>query len=274
MPLLDKIHCRRDYTINVSVLWIPNVDFICDFIESHTNEPFFVYYPMNLPHCPFVPTPDSADWDPESIGSPTYKGNPEYFGDMVAYMDKLVGRILDTVEEQGLSDRTIILFTGDNGTDRPVVSQLNGREVAGAKGKTTDAGTRVPLIVGGAGVESQVVSDLVDFTDFLPTLCDIANVELPDSLVLDGRSFLPQLRGNEGEPREWIYCWYSSNGKEKDARVFARTHEYKLYRNGEFFHVPDDPLEKQPLPRESLTESQLAVRETLQGIIDTYAPLR
>jgi arylsulfatase A len=138
-------------------------DFICEFIKKNKDRPFLVYYPMILTHCPFVPTPDSADWNPKSVGSPTYKGDAKYFGDMVTYMDKLIGRIADTVEKQGLSENTIILFTGDNGTDKPVVSKFKGRTVAGGKGKTTDAGTRVPLIVTGAGVKTQVLNDLVDF---------------------------------------------------------------------------------------------------------------
>jgi arylsulfatase A len=58
-------------------------DYICDFMRRKKDQPFLVYYPMILTHCPFEPTPDSADWDPASKGSPTYKGNPKYFADMV-----------------------------------------------------------------------------------------------------------------------------------------------------------------------------------------------
>ena len=63
------------------------VDFILDFIERKAQQPFLVYYPMILTHCPFVPTPHSEDWDPSSAGSPTYKGDKAYFGDMVEYVD-------------------------------------------------------------------------------------------------------------------------------------------------------------------------------------------
>ena len=249
------------------------VDFICDFIEKKKNEPFFVYYPMILPHCPFVPTPDSKEWNPESHGSPGYKGNAKYFGDMVAYMDKLVGRITENLVEQGLSDNTIVIFTGDNGTDKPVVSILNGRKVAGAKGKTTDAGTRVPLIVHCPElVKPAVINDLLDFSDFLPTICDLASLDVTTNS--DGQSFLPQLLGKTGEPRQYVYSWYGKNGKNKTARVFARTHRYKLYRRGDFIDVVSDVTEKSPLSIDSLNPEQIQIKATLQGVIDKYDKTR
>ena len=250
------------------------VDFINEFIEENREQPFLVYFPMNLTHCPFVPTPDSADWDPTSIGSESYKGDAKYFGDMVAYMDKMIGRIVDKLEEEGLTEDTIILFTGDNGTDQPVVSKFKGREVPGAKGDTIDAGTRVPLIVAGAGVKRQVISDLVDFSDFLPTICEFAEVPIPEGLAIDGRSFLPRLLGDSGNPREWVYCWYSKSGKDKGARVFARTQEFKLYRSGEFYAVANDPEELNPLPQSSLTEEQMKTKSMLQEVINSYEGLR
>ena len=109
-------------------------DFVCQFIERNKDRPFFAYYPMILTHCPFVPTPDSRDYNPKSKGSPTYKGDPKYFGDMVAYMDKDVGKIIAKLESLVLRDNTLVLFTGDNGTDHPVVSLMNGKPVAGGKG--------------------------------------------------------------------------------------------------------------------------------------------
>jgi arylsulfatase A len=252
------------------------VDFICDFMERKKDGPFLVYYPMILTHCPFVPTPDSADWNPQSPGSPTYKGDPKYFGDMVRYMDKLVGRIVAKVEALGLADRTVILFTGDNGTDKPVVSRLNGRDVAGAKGQSTDAGTRVPLIASAPGLfKPQVSSDLVDFTDFLPTLCEIAQVDLsPIRQDLDGRSFLPQLLGEEGSPRSYVYSWYDRAGNDRNATVFARNQRYKLYRDGRYIDVTNDVDEKHPLADESLSLDQRRIKADLQAVIDRYAPFR
>jgi arylsulfatase A len=253
-------------------------DFACDFIRRHKDGPFLVYYPMILTHCPFEPTPESPDWDPKSKGSKTYKGDAKYFGDMVTYMDKIVGKILRTLREAGAGENTLVLFTGDNGTDKPVVSDLAGRKVAGAKGSTADAGTRVPLIVDWpAGAKGgRVLDDLVDFSDVLPTLCEAAGVEVPETLAVDGRSFLPQIQGREGNPREWIYCWYSRSGKREKAKVFARTRRYKLYRDGRFHDVAADPLEKQPLADTAadLPAEARQARTMLQGVLDRYKDAR
>ncbi|MEC7235473.1 MAG: sulfatase-like hydrolase/transferase, partial [Verrucomicrobiota bacterium] len=123
------------------------VDFILDFIERKTEQPFLVYYPMILTHCPFVPTPHSEDWDPTSAGSTTHKGDKAYFGDMVKYVDHLVGKIEAELKRHGLLENTYLIFTGDNGTARPIVSMLKGEPFPGRKGTLTNGGTHVPLIV-------------------------------------------------------------------------------------------------------------------------------
>jgi len=250
--------------------------YACDFIRRHKDGPFLVYYPMILTHCPFEPTPDSPDWDPKSKGSKSYKGDPKYFGDMVAYMDKIVGKILRTLEEVGAGENTLVLFTGDNGTDKPIVSAMGDRQVAGGKGKTTDAGTRVPLIVDwpAAAKGGRVCTDLVDFSDVLPTLCEAAGVPVPKKLAIDGRSFLPQVKGEQGSPRQWTYCWYSRGGRNAKAKVFARTRRYKLYRRGQFYDVAGDPLEKRPLDAGGLDAEARRVRQMLQGALDRYKDAR
>ncbi|MEX0653057.1 MAG: sulfatase-like hydrolase/transferase [Phycisphaeraceae bacterium] len=243
-------------------------EFLCKFMEENRTKPFFAYYPMILPHCPFAPTPDSPEYNPANRGSRRYKGNPKYFGDMVTYMDKLVGRIVDKLEALGLRDNTLVVFTGDNGTDEPIVSQLGDREWAGGKGSMTDAGTHVPLIANWPGKIDRGVTrdDLVDFSDFLPTFCDLAGEPIPDTLPIDGRSFLPQLLGKEGDPRQWIYCWYEN--KRGKTQAWARNRQYKLYDTGELYDVPADPLERQPIQNPS-PDVQRA-HAMLQPVLDHY----
>lgn len=251
------------------------VDYACDFIDRNRDRPFLLYYPMILTHCPFEPTPDSKDWDASSQGSKTYKGDPKYFGDMVSYMDKSVGRLLEQLEKAGVRDNTLVLFTGDNGTDQPVVSMMGDRRVVGGKGSTTDAGTRVPLIAHWPGrtAQGQVCRDLVDFSDFLPTLCEAAQVEVPAAPDIDGKSFLPQLLGERGTPREWIYCWYARNGGAK-GKEFTRNQQYKLYRSGKFFDIAHDELEQHPVGESSLSPKMRAVRDKLQAALDRYQDAR
>jgi len=248
-------------------------DFVCDFIEENERKPFFVYYPMILTHCPFEPTPDSPDWDPASKGSETYKGDARYFGDMVSYMDRTVGKITARLDALGLREKTLILFTADNGTDKPIESVMNGRVVAGGKKSMTDAGTRVPFIANWPGVvpEGQVSGDLIDFTDFLPTLCEAAGVPVPSTLKLDGTSFLMQLKGLRGKPREWIYCWFARNGGPV-GEEWARNQQYKLYRSGSFYNVKNDVLEENPL--EDLSPEEQEIRAMLEDALDRFRESR
>ncbi|MCR9207716.1 MAG: sulfatase-like hydrolase/transferase [bacterium] len=246
-------------------------DFLCEFMETNRDQPFLAYYPMTLVHCPFCPTPDSEDWDPNSHGSKTYKGRPEYFGDMVAYVDTIVGRIDQKLGELGIRENTLLIFTGDNGTDKPIVTQTRFGEVVGAKGEMVDAGNHVTCIAKwpGAIPPGRVTSQIIDFSDFLPTMCDVADADVPAKLAIDGQSFLPVLRGNEGQGRESIFMWYERNGKPKKAREFARNQRYKLYGDGSFFDVEMDRNEKSPL--QSLTDDQKEIRSKLQAKIDSFA---
>jgi arylsulfatase A len=167
-----------------------------DFIARHKDKPFLLYYPMILTHAPFQPTPDSPNWDRKAVGEKV-NNHPKHFGDMVAYADKLVGRVVATLEQHGLRDKTLILFTGDNGTLRTITSQVGGRAVRGGKGLTIHTGTHVPLLASWPGVipPGCVSRDLVDSTDFLPTICEAAGIGIPAEMKPDGRSFLSQLRG-------------------------------------------------------------------------------
>lgn len=251
-------------------------DFLIDFMEKNKDQPFFAYYPMIITHCPFVPTPDSKDWDPSSPGSPTYKGDPQYFGDMVAYMDKTVGKIIAKVEEMGLSEETIIIFTGDNGTDQPIVSSYRGKDYPGGKKFTTENGIHVPLVVKWKGkIDSGLQNeDLIDFSDFLPTLLDLAGIKAPNGIPLDGVSFMPQLMGKEGNPRDWIYSWYSRNGDLESLQEFVWNKEYKLYKTGEFFNIQDDWLEEDPLDFKGLDRQGKKAFKTLTKALSKFEGIR
>jgi len=253
-------------------------DYGLDFIERSVKEekPFLLYYPMILTHCPFSPTPDSKDWMTNDTSVQIYKGHPEYFGDMMSYTDKIIGRINAKLEELKITDNTLVIFTGDNGTDKPIVSYMYGREVAGAKGTSTDAGCRVPLFVKWPGTieEVTVSNDLVDFSDVLPTICEAASITTPMTPVLDGKSFLPLLRGDDHQPREWIYNWYSRNGITEKASVFARNQQYKLYDDGRFYEVPKDYLEERPIVRSDLDTKTLVTYNMLDEVLKSNAKRR
>jgi arylsulfatase A len=249
-------------------------DYMLDFIERQKDKPFFVYYPMALTHAPFQPTPDSEDWNTNRR-----RNDKKYFADMVAYMDKIIGRIVNKLDEMGLRERTLLLFTGDNGSPRSITSKLGDREIKGGKGLTIDTGTHVPLVANWKGTTSRgkVCSDLVDFTDFLPTLADAAGIELPRDTVLDGRSFFPQLRGKKGNPRDWIYCYYKRNQagvKKSPPKIFARDKRFKLYADGRLFNVIADPLEASPIKPGAGGKQASEARARLQAVLDSMARQR
>ncbi|MGH9338143.1 MAG: sulfatase-like hydrolase/transferase [Acidobacteriota bacterium] len=206
-------------------------DFLLDFMERKKTEPFFVYYPMALTHWPFVPTPDmEGDKDGARRGPEAQKN----FAAMVEYMDKLVKRIVDKLDELGIRENTLVLFTGDNGTAQELESGLNGRVISGGKNTLTEEGARVPLIAHWKGItpEGRVSEDLIDFTDMLPTFADMAGARLPAGARIDGRSFLPQLRGQAGNPRDWIYCQLVDDW-------FIRDKRWRLRKNGELADLSD-----------------------------------
>jgi arylsulfatase A len=246
--------------------------FITDFIDRNRDVPFLVYYPMVLTHCPFSPTPDSTAWDPDSLGSTSYKGDPRHFASMVRYVDKTVGRIDAHLRMLGLRENTLLMFIGDNGTDKPIVTRMTFGEVAGGKGSLTDAGTRVPCVVSWPGTikAGHVVSHAADVSDILPTICEAASILPPAELPLDGASLLANLHGEEQPHREAIYVWYARDGGPQ-GKAFARTASYKLYADGRFYHVAADRLEQQNVADQQLTDEVVAIRAQLQQQLDRYA---
>jgi len=242
--------------------------FIIDFIKQNKDKPFLAYYSAALAH------EISNDLKvPPPVGP---NGRYQTYKELVEYMDKLIGRIVSTLDQLHLRESTLILFTGDNGTppkfitravdgkyiSEPLVSKMGDKTVIGGKGKLTDAGTKVPLIANWPGTTpaGTVSDDLIDFSDFMPTFAELTGGALPERLIIDGRSFAPQLKGKKGKPRKWAYCQW--NGK-----AWARTQHWKLYRDGRLFDMQNDPLEQSPISSETDTAETSAVRKKLDDVL-------
>lgn len=237
--------------------------YIREFMERKKKDPFFIYYPMVLTHSPFVRTPDS-------VTPRNKKGkSPRYFGDMVAYTDHIVGKIVEKADEIGIRENTVILFTSDNGTHVSVRSEMKDRVVRGGKGTPTDAGTHVPFIVNwpGSSPVGKICDDLIDFTDFFPTLAQIAGAEIPENLTMDGISFLPQLKGEKATPREWVFCHYDPRWQFWKPCRFVRDKRWKLYDDGRLYDLQKDILEKFPI-RDEKDKEISKIRTRLQKILD------
>ena len=254
-------------------------DFICDFIDKNKKKPFLVYYPMILTHCPFDPTPDSTDWDPKRLGSTTYKGDrndpQRHFRDMVAYADKAVGQIVSQLGKSGVRDNTLIIFTGDNGTDTPIVTPWNGKKVLGGKGTMSDTGTRVPLIVNWpAGIRKagRVVDDLVEFTDVFPTICEVTTAKLPKNHPGDGASIVPVLRNQAGaRKKDWVYIWYRK-------QVMVRNKQYSFVAKQDGSNAAltryEGSFNGTKLKDSALTKTERALKKQFEATIARLAKAR
>lgn len=179
------------------------VDQINQFIEKNKTEPFFVYYPMLLPHKSWDFDRNKAGWLPVPVrdvtgkwtgdkSDPTLKANVEY-------LDYLIGRIRTQIEQSGIADNTILIFTSDNGTS------------GYGKGKYIyERGTRVPFVVWGPEHVKQTGAclELVDFSDVLPTLAELAGETVGPKEGVDGVSFASLLQGDTSHAREWIAAYY------------------------------------------------------------------
>ena len=236
-------------------------EFVVDFIRRHQDQPFFIHYPMTLIHGPIERTPDSAA-----------KG-ADHYADNIAYLDKLVGKLVSELDRMNIREKTLIVFTGDNGCT-PQASgtkggssggTLTGRAIDGAKGSMKEGGSRVPLIVSWKGTTpaGQVSKDLVDFSDFFPTFAELAGAKLPEDVTIDGHSLAPQLMGGRGKPRQWIFVQLGQQWYVRDAR-------WKLNQAGELFDMSDAPF-RQALIEAHSAEAQ-AARAKLQAALDALRP--
>ncbi|QOV90579.1 sulfatase-like hydrolase/transferase [Humisphaera borealis] len=257
-------------------------EFVVDFIRRNRSKPFLVYYPMILTHGHYEATPDSKDYG--QPGAQAKAANQQHFADMVAYMDKQIGNLTKELEALGLRENTLILFSGDNGTGRGATSTLeDGSEQDGEKGSTTRGGMHVPLIASWPGKmkPGTVCLDLVDMTDFLPTICEAAGVSVPKTLTLDGRSFLPQVRGEKGQPRDWIYSYWVPLRASQTKHVGTRgaveqafDQHFKLYSTGKFFDLDHDVEEKSPRRVADLQGDAAAAARKLQAALEQFKDAR
>ena len=234
-----------------------------EFIEKHKDEPFFLYYPLVLIHSEHRPTPDTK---PTTLFDTMPEGHKEfndisYFSDMISYADKMVGKIVDKLQELNLRENTLVVVMGDNGSQGLTFKMKDGSSHKGGKGRTNYAGEQVPLIFSRPGTISPSKGEInrykgmVDVTDIYPTLIEASNLEIPNPEKIDGISLWKQLQGKENKThREIIYKWYHGNRSQQEpldllAR-YSHNHRYKYYApskafpKGRFFDLEQDPYEE------------------------------
>lgn len=235
------------------------------FVKDHADEPFFLYYASPIPHASLQAPPEDLDAFPREWDKDHYLGQKGYlphprpraaYAAMVAHLDREVGRVLTTLEELGLRDNTIVVFTSDNGptfnggTDSTFFNSAAG--MRGLKCSVYEGGLKVPTLVRWPGqIEPKTSSDLMSsFQDWMPTLLEIAGGQCPKNL--DGISMLPTMTGEgDQELHKALYFEYAGQQALRSGRWKAvRRKLRKGNLATELYDLVNDPAESHDLARE------------------------
>ncbi len=205
---------------------------ILSFIDKNKEQPFFVYYPQTFPHVPLYAHPDFEGTSPRGL-----------YGDVVEEIDWSVGQIMNALKEHDLDEKTLVIFTSDNGPwlTQGVEGGSSGLLHQG-KGCTYEGGMREPAIIRWPGkVVPGITTDALATTmDILPTVMSIVGVPLPDDRVYDGRD-LSEVIFNDGESGREIVHFYVGS------KLFAtRLGDYKLHRTTLNPYIGEKPVTRDP----------------------------
>lgn len=236
-------------------------EFILDFIERKKDQPFFVYFPMALVHSPFIHPPELRELASKKYTSDLDKQTVA-FGHMVTYMDQIVGEILDKLQEQGIADNTLVLFTGDNGTGKQITSKIAGMNLKGGKGTMTEAGSRVPLLAWWPSkIRPAVREELFCLVDVLPTIASVAGIPL--SKPVDGMDLSHNLTGESGRDRKQVLINYGKG-------YFVRESRFRLNQNGKLYDIPTTSDKQRYSERLVVDGAHAQERIRLQKLLDEF----
>jgi arylsulfatase A-like enzyme len=163
------------------------------FIRKHQTQPFFLYFAHSMPHKPLAPSERNYK-----------KSGAGLYGDVMADLDASVGRLLDTLRDCNIDQKTLVLFTSDNG------AWFGGSTggLRGMKGRTFEGGLRVPMI---ARWPARIQAGRVNhqpavMMDLFATVLKATGTSLPDSRTIDGLDIMPLLLGDAPTPHEFIFA--------------------------------------------------------------------
>ncbi len=192
-----------------------------NFIKESPDEPFFIYLPHPMPHVPLYASEDF-------IG----RSRAGMYGDVIEELDWSVGEILRVLDELDIDDRTMVIFTSDNG---PWFEGSAGSFRERKGGASWEGGFKVPFIVRWPGViPPGVTSEAISMNfDVFPTLLEAAGVEIPNDRIIDGKNILPVLQGSNTSPHEYLYFF------DNEQITAVRSQKWKFvirsyYRGGMF----------------------------------------
>ena len=259
VPTTDSAYASYDYTVNedgdlvyygedpddyiTDVIAAQTIRFITETSRLSQETPFFVMASIYAPHSPSVPAPRHTDLYSDAVAPRTPSFNESDMSDKPPFMqafpsltisdtvnmniayrnqkrslaavDELVASVIQTLDNEGLLSNTYVVFTSDNGL------HMGQHRVLSGKGMPYEADIRMPLLIRGPGVPTDVVrNDLTAIIDLAPTFADIAGAEL--AVPSDGRSLLPLL--HDTEPQPWrtailLEHWQPPINETTDSRL-------------------------------------------------------
>ena len=211
--------------------------------QAQREKPFFIYVPTYAPHGPFsIPDPERT----EKYVEAGYSKKVAYHYAMIEHIDDSIGRLLDTLEQTGVADDTLVIFMTDNGAT--VGKSVFNAGMRGGKGSEYDGGHRVPLFIrwpNGKLAHGNDITDLNAHIDVLPTLIELCGLTPPRQVELDGRSFKEQLYHPEKTLPTRVVCVERQRTMlpEKWSGTTAMQGSWRLVRNRELYNVSTDPAQ-------------------------------
>lgn len=233
------------------------------FIKQNNDRPFFLYMAYTLPHLALqVPDQELEAYQGKFDEQP-YTGDKGYlphiaprsaYAAMISLLDKYVGRILQTLKEQGLDENTLVIFTSDNGPSSNVDTEFfnSSGKLRGAKGSLYEGGIRVPFIARWPGKikPGSSSSHMAALWDMMPTFGEIAGIH--EHPTTDGISFLPTLLGEEQKQEAHQYLYWEIHRPMRGMQA-VRFGDWKASRKG-LHDNPDAAIELYNL-KDDLSES-------------------
>ncbi len=261
--------------------------FAVEFLEKNRAKPFFLYLPHNLPHIPLLAThaltekykkkaaalpamEEAKKFRPEGQNQDRRVQDHPVYAAMVEDLDRSVGSVLNKLDQLGLTDHTLVVFTSDNGgLSTAEGSPTSNAPLRAGKGWLYEGGIREPLIVRWPGtVKPGSSSDVpVITTDFYPTLLEAAGLKLMPEKHRDGVSLVPLFRGERASkaladrPLFWHYPHYSNQGGGPAGAM--RLGGWKLIETYENAHVQLFDLRHDPSEQKDLAENEFDRMEAM-----------
>jgi len=261
---VERTQYSHDLFVNESLQWI----------EKNKDKAFFLYMALTIPHANNRGGDNGMDIGMEVPDLGIYADKDWPFAEkgkaaMITRMDRDVGRVLKLLRDLKIDEKTLVIFTSDNGPHQeggaqPEFSDSNG-PLRGIKRDLYEGGIRVPMIAWWPGTikQNQISNHVSAFWDFLPTACELAGIDIPAGI--DGISYVPTLLGKSQPEHEYLYWEFHEGGFKRALRLG----KYKVVQNGISapFEVYD--LEKDLGEQDNIADEEAGLIEKVKRILTT-----